>query len=261
VRTEPGAARPGGRTRLAGLDFDRLTEAAAVEHILQASLRGEGGWVATPNVDICRQTRRDPSLRRLVASASLVVPDGMPLVWAARLRGHPLPERVAGGSLIFSLSEAAARQGLSIYLLGGAPGVPERAGRELRGRYPGLRVAGADSPPFGFDQDPSAIEAVRDRLAAAAPDIVYVGLGFPKQERLIARLAPGSPGAWFIGCGAAIPYAAKALPRPPAWMRRTGLAWLFRLISEPRRLFKRYLVHDLPFAVALLASAAAGRWR
>jgi N-acetylglucosaminyldiphosphoundecaprenol N-acetyl-beta-D-mannosaminyltransferase len=259
VRTEPGAARSAGRTRLAGLDFDGLTEAQTVGHITGASLRGEGGWVATPNVDICRQARRDPSLRRLVGTASLVVPDGMPLVWAARLRGHPLPERVAGGSLIFSLSEAAARQGLSIYLLGGAPGVPQRAGQELSHRYPGLRVAGADSPPLGFDTDPRAIGEVRDRVAAAGPAIVYVGLGFPKQERLIASLAPACPGAWFIGCGAAIPYAAKALPRPPAWMRRAGLAWLFRLFHEPRRLFRRYLVHDLPFAVMLLASAAAGR--
>ena len=196
-----------------------------------------------------------------MGTASLIVPDGMPLVWAARLRGHPLPERVAGGSLIFSLSEAAAQHGRSIYLLGGATGVPELAGQELRGRYPGLQVAGADSPPLGFDQDPRAVEAVRNRLTAAAPDIVYVGLGFPKQEQLIASLVPSFPRAWFIGCGAAIPYAAKTLPRPPRWMRRTGLAWLFRLLSEPRRLFRRYLIHDLPFALALLVSAAASRFR
>ena len=259
MRTEPGAVRSSGRTRLAGLDFDGLTEAETVEHVVGASHRGEGGWVVTPNVDICRQARRDPSLRQLIGTASLVVPDGMPLVWAAQLSGHPLPERVAGGSLIFSLSEAAARQGLSIYLLGGAPGVPQRAGEELSHRYPGLRVVGADSPPLGFDTDPRAVEGVRDRVAAAAPDIVYVGLGFPKQERLITTLAPACPRAWFIGCGAAIPYAAKALPRPPAWMRRAGLAWLFRLYNEPRRLFRRYLVDDLPFAIRLLASSAAGR--
>jgi N-acetylglucosaminyldiphosphoundecaprenol N-acetyl-beta-D-mannosaminyltransferase len=259
VRTEAGPGQDGQRVHLAGLDFDRFTEAETVDRIMAASQRREGGWVVTPNVDICRQSHRDPSLRRLVAAASLTVPDGMPLVWAARLRRRPFPERVAGGSLIFSLSEAAARQGRSIYLIGGAPGVPQRAGAELRRRYRGLRVAGADSPPLGFDQDPLAIEAIRARLTAAAPDIVYVGLGFPKQERLIVTLAPSCPAAWFIGCGAAIPYAAKTLPRPPRWMRRTGLAWLFRLASEPRRLFRRYLVDDLPYAITLLASAAAGR--
>jgi exopolysaccharide biosynthesis WecB/TagA/CpsF family protein len=250
----------GGPTRrLAGLDFHRLTEAEVVGHVIEASLGGRGGWVVTPNIDICRLARRDPVLRGLVADASLVVPDGMPLVWAARLRGDPLPERVAGGSLIYSLTEAAAKHGRSVYFLGGAPGVPQQAGRELSGRCPGLAVAGADAPPFGFDADPQAIEAIRLRIAAAQPDIVYVGLGCPKQERLIAQLLPSFPGTWFLACGAAIGYAARTLPRAPHWMRQAGLSWLFRLTHEPRRLLRRYLVHDLPFAVGLLAvSAAAG---
>ena len=244
---------------LAGLEFDRLSERRVVEQIIAASRRGVGGWVATPNLDICRLTRRDPALRSLVAGATLIVPDGMPLVWASRLRGDPLPERVAGGSLIFSLTEAAARHGRSVYFLGGAPGVPQRAGEELRRRYPGLVVAGADAPPRGFDSDPRAVEGVRDRLAAAAPDIVYVGMGFPRQERLIAGFVPSFPATWFLGCGAAIPYAAGALRRPPGWMRASGLAWLFRLASEPRRLFRRYVVHDLPFGAGLLARSAAER--
>jgi N-acetylglucosaminyldiphosphoundecaprenol N-acetyl-beta-D-mannosaminyltransferase len=258
VRTEAVPGLRGQRAHLAGLDFDRLTEAGTVDRIMAASDRREGGWVVTPNVDICRQAHRDPALRSLVMMAPLIVADGMPLVWAARLRGCPLPERVAGGSLIFSLSAAAAPRGRSVYLIGGAPGVPERAGAELRRRYPGLRVAGAESPPLGFDRDPLAIGAIRDRLAAAAPDIVYVGLGFPKQERLIGQLAAACPGAWFIGCGAAIGYAAGTLPRPPRWMRQAGLAWLFRLRNEPRRLFGRYMA-DAPFALMLLASSAASR--
>ena len=133
--------------------------------------------------------------------------------------------------------------------------------RNCAASYPGLVVAGADAPPVGFDADPDAVAAVHARLAAAAPGIVYVGLGFPKQERLIARLAPSFPATWFIGCGAAIPFAAKALPRAPLWMQRTGLEWAFRLASEPRRLFRRYLVHDLPFAVRLLATSATDRLR
>lgn len=261
VRTERQAAGAAARTRLAGLGFDRLGEAEVVEHILASSARQQGGWVITPNVDICRQAHRDPALRRLIQSAALVVPDGTPLVWAAWLRGSPLPERVAGGSLIFSLSRAAAQRGRSIYLVGGAPGVPHRAAAQLRRSYPGLRVAGTVSPPFGFDRDPGQIAVIRDRLAAAAPDIVFVGLGFPKQERLIEAIAPACPGSWFVGCGAAIPYAAQTLPRPPRWMGQAGLAWLFRLVHEPRRLVRRYLVHDLPFAVKLLASSALSRLR
>jgi N-acetylglucosaminyldiphosphoundecaprenol N-acetyl-beta-D-mannosaminyltransferase len=255
------AIAPPGRTRLAGFEFDLLAEAEVIHHIVSESRAGHGGWVATPNIDICQRTRREPALRDLVRDATLVVPDGMPLLWAARLRGDPLAERVTGSSLIFSLSSAAARAGLSIYLLGGSSGVPELAGVELARRYPGLRVAGTDAPPVGFDKSPEGIALIRKRLCQAMPDIVYVGLGFPKQERLIAELGPALPGTWFVGCGAAIPFAAGTVPRAPIWMQRSGLEWVFRLFKEPRRLFRRYLLHDLPYAAQLLTACAAERAR
>jgi N-acetylglucosaminyldiphosphoundecaprenol N-acetyl-beta-D-mannosaminyltransferase len=244
---------------LAGLELDRLTERQVVSRVLDALSQRQGGWIATPNVDICRVVRRDAELARLLAGASLAVADGMPLIWAARMRGDPLPERVTGASLIFSLSEAAAASGRSVYLIGGAPGVPEQAGLRLAGLYPGLMVAGADAPPVGFDAAPEGIAAVREKAMAAEPDIVFVGLGFPKQERLIAALAPALPHTWFLACGAAIPFAAGVLPRAPHWLQRAGLEWLFRLLSEPRRLARRYLVDDLPFAVSLLAVSLAQR--
>ena len=254
-------AGPGHRSRLGGLAFDQLTEAQVNGHIIEALRLGRGGSVVTPNIDICRQAARDPALRELLSGASVVVADGRPLLWAARLQGDPLPEHVPGASLIFSLTQAAAEAGRSVYLLGGKPGVPEQAAVELSQRYPGLKVVGTDSPPVGFDLTEDGIEAVRTGLASAAPDIVYVGLGCPKQERLIARIGPSFPATWFIGCGAAIPFAAKAMPRAPRWMRQAGLSWLFRLAREPRRLFKRYIIDDLPFAGKLLASSAAKRVR
>jgi N-acetylglucosaminyldiphosphoundecaprenol N-acetyl-beta-D-mannosaminyltransferase len=255
-----GAGRP-GKVQVCGVGFDCLTEAQVVDRVIAAARLGRGGYIVTPNIDICRAASRNPAQWALVAGASLVVPDGMPLLWAARILGSPLKERVTGASLIFSLTEAAARHGRSIYLLGGRPGVPDKAGEMLRRRYPGLVVAGADAPPPGFDQAPSALDAVQRRVAAASPDIVYVGLGFPKQERLIARLAGALPGTWFVACGAAIPYAAGAFRRAPRWMQRAGLEWVFRLLSEPRRLFRRYIIHDVPFAAWLLASCAAARIR
>ncbi len=251
----------GGSASVAGLDFDLLGEEQVVARITWELAEGRGGRVVTANVDICRQVSRDHSARDLVRSASLVVADGMPLVWAARLRGYLLPGRVTGSSLIFALSAAAATHGRSVYLLGGAPGVPEQAAEQLARRYPGLRIAGTDSPPVGFDRRPCELAAVRSRLEEARPDIVYVGLGFPKQERVIAAIAPGLPGAWFIGCGAAIPFAAGALPRAPYWMQRLGLEWTHRLVSEPRRLFRRYVVDDLPFAAWLIVMSAAARLR
>lgn len=253
------APAPAARARLAGFEFDLLTEAEVVRHIICESRAGRGGWIATPNIDICRQASRDPAARALVQGATLVVPDGMPLVWAAHVRGERLAERVAGSSLISSLSRAAADADLSIYLLGGSPGVPNLAAAELTSRYPGLKVVGTDAPPLGFDQSAKGLAAVCERLSQATPDIVFVGLGFPKQERLITKLAPVLPHAWFVGCGAAIPFVAGTLRRAPAWMQQAGLEWMFRLFNEPRRLFRRYIVHDAPYAARLLLSCAVER--
>jgi N-acetylglucosaminyldiphosphoundecaprenol N-acetyl-beta-D-mannosaminyltransferase len=267
VRPSPGGldqpqaiGRP-DRLRLAGLEFDRLTEADVIACVISQSEQGHGGWIVTPNIDICRKAGRDEQLRAIVGTASLVVPDGMPLMWAARLRSEDLPERVTGSGLIFSLSAAAAEHGRSVYLLGGSPGVPDRAGRALAQRFEGLAIAGAAAPPVGFDQSASQLAAIREDLRQAAPDIVYVGLGFPKQERVIAELAPALPGTWFIACGAAIDFAAGERQRAPRWLQQAGLEWLFRLVNEPRRLVRRYLVDDAPFAAALLASSAVERLR
>lgn len=237
-------------TAVAGVEFDALTEEQVVARVMEGLRIGRGGWIVTPNVDICRQVSRDAEARALVGRASVVVADGMPLVWASRLGGEPLPERVTGASLIFSLSAAAAADGRSVYLLGGEPGVPDKAAAELQSRSPGLQVAGTEAPPPDF-----SLNWVRERLATARPDIVFAGLGFPKQERIIAALAPGLPGTWFVGCGAAIPFAAGVLRRAPEWVQQAGLEWAWRLASEPRRLFRRYLVEDLPFAVRLLVTA------
>jgi N-acetylglucosaminyldiphosphoundecaprenol N-acetyl-beta-D-mannosaminyltransferase len=241
------------------LVVDALTEGQVVAHVLQELKAGRGGRLVTLNVDSLRAARRNLDLNNLLSQSSVLVADGMPLVWAARMRGTPLVERVTGASLILSLSCAAAQAGRSVYLLGGAAGVPERASVSLRRRYPRLVVVGADSPPLGFETTVAGIDAVRARLVNAAPDIVFVGLGFPKQERLIAELASDLPATWFLGCGAAIPFAAGVLRRAPRWMQRGGLEWLFRLASEPRRLGRRYLINDLPFAAFMLASSVAHR--
>lgn len=249
------------RVGLRGLAIDQLTEEQVVQHVLDQLRAGRGGWVSTLNVDIWRAACRDPALQRLISGASLLVADGMPVVWASRLHRTPLPERVAGSSLILTLSRAAARERRSIYLLGSDAGVAELAAGTLGRRYPGLRIAGTYSPPVGFDATAAGIADVCDMLSAAAPDIVYVGLGFPKQERLIADVAVALPGSWFVACGAAIKFASGVLCRAPVWMQQVGLEWLFRLATEPRRLARRYLIDDFPFAVALLASSVAERSR
>lgn len=244
---------------LRGLDFDLLSEAEIIRYVIDKSRDGHGGWVVTPNTDILRQVRKSAEALALVKQASLTVPDGMPLIWAAKIRGKPLVERVTGSSLIYTLTEAAAEAGLSVYMLGGEPGVPEAAAENLVRRFQGLKVVGAHSPPLGFEKSSTEMAVVRERLLEAAPNIVYVGLGFPKQERVISELVQIMASAWFIGCGAAIPFAAGKVPRAPVWMQRCSLEWVHRLAIEPRRLSKRYLLHDLPYGLSLLALAAIDR--
>ncbi|MFF4194389.1 WecB/TagA/CpsF family glycosyltransferase [Nonomuraea sp. NPDC001831] len=235
-----------------------LTETEVAGLVTQGWRDGRGGSIVTANVDIVRAATRDPGLAALVAEAELVVADGMPVVWAARLAGLALPDRVTGASLVFTLSESAAREGRSVFLLGGEPGVARTAGEVLAGRFPGLRVAGSSSPPFGFEREPGGMEEVVAEVRAAAPDLVLVGLGFPKQERVMAALRPELPRAWYLGCGAGIPMAAGHFRRAPRAMQRAGGEWIFRLALEPRRLVRRYLRDDLPFALRLLAGTA---WR
>lgn len=247
------------RVPVGTLAFDPITEGEVIARVLSALGRGDGGWISTPNVDILRRSAEDVEVRRLVGAADLVVADGAPVVWAARLGGRPLPERVAGSALLWSLSAAAADTGRSIFLLGGEPGVADRAAVRLSRHAPGLQVAGTFSPHWGFDSDPAQVNDIRQRLVGAAPDVIFVGLGCPKQERLIAALAPSLPRAWWIGCGAALAFAAGELQRAPAWMQASGLEWVHRMASEPRRLVKRYLVDDVPFAMRLLAGSALAR--
>lgn len=249
------------RIRLHGLAVDRLTEAGAIAAILRGLDKGRGGYVVTPNLDHVRQFAQRPDLRPIFEDADLVVADGMPLVWASRLQGTPLPERVAGSDLVWSLTAEAALRGRSVFLLGGAPGACEAADARLRSLYPGARMAGHLSPPPGFEHDPAQMEGIRSTLAEAQPDIVYVALGFPKQERLIAYLRPEFPRTWFLGVGFSLSFIAGDAARAPTWMIRLGLEWTHRLAQEPRRLAKRYLVHDLPFAIRLFASALKGRVR
>ncbi len=245
------------RCTVGGAGIAALTEAAVVEQVAAGWANGEGGWIVTVNVDILRVAARDPDLGRLVAGATFAVADGMPLVWASRLAGDPLPERVTGASLVGTLAEAAALTGHTVYLVGGDPGVPEAAAAALVERFPGTVVVGTDSPPYGFDRDEEQLTAVVERIVAARPDLVLVGLGFPKQERLITRLTRQLPGAWLLGCGAGIPFAAGQFRRAPGLVQRLGAEWVHRLVLEPRRLARRYLVQDLPFALDLLSRAAA----
>jgi N-acetylglucosaminyldiphosphoundecaprenol N-acetyl-beta-D-mannosaminyltransferase len=241
---------------LEGVSFDSVSGRDVVESVVRELAAGRGGRIITPNVDIVRQVAVSEEAREHINQSTFVVADGAPLIWASRIARQPLPGRVAGSDLIWTLSEALATEQRSIYLLGGEPGAAELAAERLMERFPGLQLAGYESPSFGFDQRPQEYDEVCRRVRDAAPDMVFVGLGFPKQERVITRLISTLPSAWFMGCGAAIGFVAGTHQRAPQWMRESGLEWLHRLVSEPRRLARRYLVNDLPFAARMLTASA-----
>ncbi len=259
ISPQPAGSGP-TKIQVGDLWFDALTQQQVVDGVRAAWATGQGGSIIPVNIDVAVAATRDPALAELIARGSLVVADGMPLVWAARAKGDVLPERVAGSSLISPLCAAAAADGRSVYLFGGADGVPKRAAEALAARCPDLRVAGTQSPAFGFDDTEEGARRAIAAVAGAAPDLVFVGLGFPRQERLIEQLRQELPSAWFLACGGGIAMAAGVVRRAPPLMQRLGFEWLHRLALEPRRLTRRYLRDDLPFALALVARSAAQRF-
>jgi N-acetylglucosaminyldiphosphoundecaprenol N-acetyl-beta-D-mannosaminyltransferase len=246
---------------LMGLNVAAVSERDTINYVLNGLGRRRGGWICPANLDVLRQWRGSADVRELVAAADLVVADGMPLVWAGELQGSPLPERVAGSSLIVSLTAAAADAGASVFLLGGNPGTAEAAVTELTRTSPHIRLAGTLCPPFGFERDAEWLDRIEQELLKTTPDIVYVGLGFPKQERLIVELRSRLPRTWFVSCGVSFSFVAGEISRAPAVMQRLGLEWLHRMVQEPKRLYRRYLLQGIPFLIQLMSSAVAFRVR
>ena len=244
-------ARP-ERVQILGVEIDNLTFGQALDRITELAARGRPSIVVTPNVDHLMKCRRDPEFRRVYARADLVLADGMPILWASRLLGRRIVEKVSGSDLLPELCATAARGGLSVYFLGGRPGAADRCGRLMRQRHPELRVAGADCPDHGFEKDPSRNERVVAAVREARPDLLFVGLGSPKQEYWILENLDRLGSPVLLGVGASIDFAAGAAKRAPRWMQRSGLEWLYRLIHEPRRLWRRYLIEDSPFFFLVL---------
>lgn len=238
---------------LLGMSIARIDEDCVLDHMFGELAKARGGWLITANLDFLRRYDKDPDMRVLYESADLTVADGMPLVWASGILGTPVPERVAGSALIYRFADRAARDGRSLYLLGGDPGAAEGCARALCERAPGLRIAGHSAPRFSAQPSASEIAATCEALQAARPDLLLVGLGSPKQERVIHALRTRFPQMWMVGVGISFSFVAGQVARAPSWMRKSGLEWVHRLAQEPKRLARRYLVEDLPFAVELFA--------
>jgi N-acetylglucosaminyldiphosphoundecaprenol N-acetyl-beta-D-mannosaminyltransferase len=239
------------RVEILGVGISAVDMQGAVAEITRWIREGDRRYVCVTGVHGVMESQRDPSLKDIHNRSGLTTPDGMPTVWLSRWAGAKNTSRVYGPDLMATICGVGAAEGWKMYFYGSSPGVPEEVGRRLQERYPGLEVVGTWSPPFrplSPAEDASAVQAIND----AKPDVVWVGLSTPKQERWMAAHRESLEASVLIGVGAAFDQCAGLIRRAPSWMQRSGLEWAFRLIEEPRRLWRRYFDAIPRFIVANL---------
>ena len=238
------------RARIGKLDVDVLTFADAVHAITALVENQRGGRIFTPNVDHVVLAETDERVRQAYARATLSLADGTPVVWASRIRGPRLPARISGSDLITPLMAIAGQRQWRVYLLGGTDGVASQVA-QLMAEQHGVTVVGVDEPRIAYataDEESLAVA----RVVASRPDLLFVALGSPKQELFIDRVRDQLGTIVAIGVGASFDFLAGRVRRAPAWISTMGLEWLYRLVKEPRRLWRRYLVQDSKFVFVLL---------
>jgi len=248
---------PVGAERILGQRVDPVSRVEAADVVIERALEGTpGAYVCLTNVHTTVESQRSPALRRAADGAFLSVPDGMPLVWILRRRGHVRTEKVTGIEYIPLVASAGGDAQVRDFFYGGAPGIAERAARRLERLVPGVQDVGAKSPPY-VPLEALSVEDLREELERTKPHILWVGLGAPKQELWMAKISKALAVPMMIGVGAAFDYLADTKPAAPTVLRHVGLEWAFRLAAEPRRLWRRYLFGNASF-VWLLARERFG---
>ena len=240
------------RVNLLDTYIDRIDLDGAVAQIDQYVRSGAPHQVVTANVDFLRLSTEDRAFRDLINTSDLVVPDGMPLLWAARLMGDPLLERVTGVELMVECARLASAQDYRVFLLGAGPGVALEAGAVLSDAFPSLSIAGTYAPPVGPFSAQENEKMVR-MIQEMKPDLLFVAFGAPKQDQWIRAHMHRLHVPVCVGVGGSFDLIAGRVQRAPVWMRDHGLEWLFRVAQEPTRLWKRYFVDDLPIFMRLMA--------
>jgi N-acetylglucosaminyldiphosphoundecaprenol N-acetyl-beta-D-mannosaminyltransferase len=217
---------------------------------------GDRQYVCVTGVHGVMESQYDETIRRIHNHAGMVTPDGMPIVWLSRLKGNPHVNRVYGPDLMLALCDHGLEKGYRHYLYGAGEGAPQLLAERLVEKFPGLQIVGAYSPPFHALSAEESDRIVK-RINDARPHIVWVGLSTPKQERWMAAHVGALQANVLIGVGAAFDFLSGLKPQAPRWIQRSGFEWLFRLLTEPRRLWKRYLINN-PAFIFLVAAQALG---
>jgi N-acetylglucosaminyldiphosphoundecaprenol N-acetyl-beta-D-mannosaminyltransferase len=251
-RTGPAPARPDA-VGVLGVPISAVDYESAMDWI-DGTVAADGrGYVCVAATHTVMVAQEDPEARRAVLGADLVVPDGQPLVWALRALGRPLPGRVYGPDLMLKHCERAADLGTPVYLYGGRnQGALVQLTLNLRRQFPGLRVVGGMSPPFR-EMDEAELDEIAAEINRSGAEVVWVGIGVPKQEKWMAAMRERLDAPVLVGVGAAFDFHAGLVPQAPSWMQGAGLEWAFRLAQEPRRLWRRYLRYNPRFVAGFAA--------
>lgn len=239
------------RCNILGVGVSAINMTQAIATIEEWIAQRQSKYICVTPVHAVMDCYHDPSLKPIFNNSGLTTPDGMPVVWLLRLYGHKEVDRVYGPDLMRTVCQRSTEANYRHFFYGGAEGVPEKLAQTLGRLYPGLNVVGTYSPPFRA-LTPAEDQEVIDRINRTQPDIVWVGLGSPKQERWMAAHVQKIEGATLIGVGAAFDFLTNRKPQAPRWLQRSGLEWVFRLLCEPRRLAYRYLVNNPLFVWLML---------
>lgn len=243
------------RQTILGCKVDNLSMEETIDRVGRMITDGSPHQHVVVNVDKIVKAARDPELARIIANCDLISADGMPVVWASRLLGQPLKERVTGVDLFFALLERAEQQGWRVYFLGARADVVDEVVRRAQRRHPALQVAGQHDGYWAPDEE----QRVVDAIAEARPHILFVAISSPRKEAFLARHQRAMRVPFAMGVGGTFDVMAGRVTRAPRWMQRAGLEWFYRFLQEPRRMFRRYFVDDMGFFV-LLARAVTERW-
>ena len=233
------------RIKFMNTEVDNLTMNEALDEIEILIKQRKNAYVVTPNVDHIVQLEYNKDLQDVYRNADLILTDGKPLIWISKLYKTPIKEKVSGSDLFPRLCNMCASKGLTMYFLGAAEGVAEKAARNLTGKYEGLRIVGTYSLSFGFEKKTDEMDYIINDIHQKNPDVLIVGLGCPKQEKFMYKYRDALRVPISLGLGASIDFEAGNVKRAPKWMRNFGLEWLYRLIKEPKRMFKRYIIDDM----------------
>ena len=242
---------PLNRIKFMNIYLDNVNREEALDYIDEWISSRKIGQIITPNCDQIVQVEKRPELKKVWDEAELLLADGHPLLWFAKWYGAPLKEKINGSSFVPEMCRRASEKGYSVFLLGAGPGVADQAAENLEKTYPGIKIAGTYSPPFGFEKNRDEVNKINRMLSSSHADILILGLGVPKQELFGYENMKEYKIPVTVNAGATIDFIAGNKKRAPKWMVDNGLEWLYRVIQEPRRVGKRVL-NDLaifPLAV------------